>query len=196
MTMVLRQGTAVDVLIGPFLNNTDGFTSESGESPAVKLSKNGQTLNAKNDATVPTHDADGYYNCELDATDLNTVGTLVLTVAASANALPVRHEFQVIEEAAYDFLYAGSANPNAAVNAEVLDVLTVDTFAEPGQGNPSATASLKDKIGYLFKNWLNPKTATGTTFSLLNNAGTVVDQKATVSNVSGTYSHGKIVTGP
>lgn len=109
MALTLKQSTAVDVLIGPFVDRTDGYTSETGESPSVKLSKNGQTLAAKNDATTPVHDADGYYNCELDATDTNTVGTLVATVAASANALPVRHEFYVVEEAVYDVLYAASA---------------------------------------------------------------------------------------
>ena len=110
MAMVLRQSTADDVLIGPFLDITDGATAETGESPAVKLSKNGQALGAKNDATTPVHDADGYHNCELDATDTNTIGTLVLTVVASANALPVRHEFQVIEQAIYDALYVLNAD--------------------------------------------------------------------------------------
>ena len=106
--MYLRRATAVDVLIGPFLDLTDAATAETGESPSVKLSKNGQTMAAKSDATTPVHDADGYYNCELDATDTNTAGNLVLTVAASANALAVRHEYQVVEETTYDALYATS----------------------------------------------------------------------------------------
>jgi hypothetical protein len=93
--LLLKQSTAVDVLIGPFVDITDGITGETGESPVVKLSKNGQTLTAKNDATTPVSDADGYYNCELDATDTNTVGNMVLTVAATATAAPIRHEFQV-----------------------------------------------------------------------------------------------------
>lgn len=118
MTLFLKQSTAVDVLIGPFVDLTDAATAETGESPSVKLSKNGQALAVKNDATTPTHDADGYYNCELDAADTNTVGALVLTVAASASALPIRHEFQVIEEATYDFLYASGATPIADINAE------------------------------------------------------------------------------
>lgn len=124
MALKLKQSTAVDVLIGPFVDLTDGATAEPGESPSVKLSKNGQALGAKNDATTPVHDADGYYNCELDATDTNTVGTLVLTVAKSANALPVRHEFQVVEEATYDFLYASGATPIADINAEVDTALS------------------------------------------------------------------------
>ena len=97
------------MLIGPFLDLTDGATAESGETPTVKLSKNGQALAAKSDVTVPLHDADGYYNCELDTTDTGTVGTLVLTVAKSATALPVRHEFQVMDTAAFDALYADGA---------------------------------------------------------------------------------------
>lgn len=118
MTQILRQSTAVDVLIGPFLDSGDAYTAETGLSPAVKISKNGQALAAKSDVTVPVHDADGYYNCELDATDTNTVGTIVLTVAGSATHLPVRHEFQVIEEATYDYLYAAGATPIADINAE------------------------------------------------------------------------------
>jgi len=106
---ILKQSTAVDVLLGPFVDRTDGYTAEEGESPCVLLSKNGQALAAKNDATTPTHDDAGYYNCELDATDTGTVGTLVLVVEASANALPVRHEFQVVEEAVYEALFASSA---------------------------------------------------------------------------------------
>lgn len=124
MAQILRQSTAVDVLIGPFLDLTDAATAETLESPSVKLSKNGQTLAAKNDVTTPTHDADGYYNCELDATDTNTVGTLILTVAASATALPVRHEFQIIEEAAYDATYATNATGplQPTVAGRTLDV--------------------------------------------------------------------------
>jgi hypothetical protein len=118
VALILRQSTAVDVLIGPFVDRTDGFTSETGESPTVKLSKNGQTLGAKSDITTPVHDADGYYNCELDATDTNTQGTLVLTVAASANAAPVRHEYMVLDEHVYDSLW----NDGTAPTMDNLDV--------------------------------------------------------------------------
>ena len=120
----LKQSTAVDVLIGPFVDITDGATAETGETPSVKLSKNGQTLAAKNDATTPVHDADGYYNCELDATDTNTVGTLVLTVAATATALPARHDFYVLEEAIYDALFGASAAGFNASGAVTLAAVT------------------------------------------------------------------------
>ncbi len=163
MAMMLKQSTAVDVLIGPFVDITNGATAESGETPTVKLSKNGQTLAAKSDVTVPVHDADGYYNCELDATDTNTVGTLVLTVAASATALPVRHEFQVVAANVYDSLYAASGT----------DILQVETTTN------------SDKTGYSIS-------GTKTTLDALNDvaatdivsSGAITTSGGAVSNVT------------
>lgn len=120
MSLILRQSTAVDVLIGPFLDDTDAATAEEAISPSVLLSKNGQALGAANDGTV-AHDDAGYYNCQLDATDTNTVGTLVLIVEADGTALPVRHEFQVVEESTYDFLFVSGADPDADVAAILAD---------------------------------------------------------------------------
>ena len=127
MTQILKQSTAVDVLIGPFLDKTDALTAETGESPSVKLSKNGQALGAKNDATTPVHDADGYHNCELDATDTDTIGMLVLTVIGSANALPVRHEYQVVEQDVFEFMYADGSSPDADVISILADTGELQT---------------------------------------------------------------------
>lgn len=117
---LLRANTAVDVLIGPFLDLTDAATAEEGESPSVYLSKNGQALAAKNDATTPVHDDAGYYNCELDATDTNTEGTLVLIVEKSANALPIRHEYMVMAEAAWDSMFVAKDNGFMDVNIKTI----------------------------------------------------------------------------
>lgn len=84
----------------------------------------------------------------------------------------------------------------AEVNAEVVDALNVDTYAEPGQGAPAATTSLAAKIGYLYKAWRNKKTQTATTLSIFNDAGDTVDQKATVSDDGSTFSKGEIGSGP
>jgi len=94
----LKQSTAVDVLIGPFVDDADGKTAETGLTIAqahVRLSKNAQNMASKNDDTSCVHDELGCYNCELDATDTNTLGALVLMVIESG-ALPVRHEFMVV----------------------------------------------------------------------------------------------------
>jgi len=84
----------------------------------------------------------------------------------------------------------------AAVNAEVVDALNVDTYAEPGQGAPAATASLAAKIGYLYKNWRNRKTQIADTWKLMNDDASTVDQKATVSDDGTTAEKGEVATGP
>ena len=109
----LRQSTAVDILIGPFVDDTDGKTAETGLTLDVELSKNGQGLANKNDATVPVHDAggdvDGYYNCELDTTDTNTIGQLTV-VAHASGALPCRFDFQILDAKRFDELFASTIN--------------------------------------------------------------------------------------
>lgn len=57
----------------------------------------------------------------------------------------------------------------ANVNAEVLDVLTTDTFAEVS-AVPAATSTLKDKINWLFALARNKITQTATTQTLRNDA--------------------------
>lgn len=84
----------------------------------------------------------------------------------------------------------------ADVNAEVVDALNVDAYAEPGQGAPAATLSLAAKINYLFKGWRNEWRQSASQRSLMNDAGTVVDQKASVSQASGTVTVSKIGSGP
>ena len=55
------------------------------------------------------------------------------------------------------------------VNAQVVDALATDTYAELG-AVPTATASLADKVGWLFMLARNKRTQTNTTVSLRNDA--------------------------
>ena len=119
----LRQSTAVDVLLGAFVDSTDGDTPETGLTIAntdTLISKNGQDLASRSDTTSCAHDSQGMYNCELDATDTNTVGTLVIYIKV-AGARPVRHDFQVVEEAVYDISYAASATGDVGISAQAVD---------------------------------------------------------------------------
>lgn len=84
----------------------------------------------------------------------------------------------------------------AEVNAEVVDALSTDTYAEPGQAAPAATASLAAKINYLYKAWRNKKTQTSTLMSLYSDNGLVVDQKATVEDDGTTFTAGEVSSGP
>lgn len=146
--MDLRANTAVDVLIGPFVDITDGNTTEDSltlTQAEIKLSKNGQALTQKTDATSAVFDDDGYYNCELDATDTGTEGNLVLIVHQSANALPVRHEFNVLAEAAWDSLYAAKDTGYMDVNVKAINdvssasVTTVSAYQGTTAANTAQT---------------------------------------------------------
>lgn len=122
---ILKQSTASQAIImGPFVDSTDAVTLESGLTIAntdIRLSKNGGNIAAKNSGGG-TYDEAGYYTVTLDATDTNTVGTLQLACNMSG-ALPVYHEFQVVEEAVYDDLFGASA----AGYAGVSELATVDS---------------------------------------------------------------------
>jgi hypothetical protein len=144
----LRANTAVDVLIGPFIDDTDGKTAETAltlSQADIKLSKNGQALAQKNDDTSAAADANGYYNCELDTTDTNTEGTLVLIVHESG-ALPVRHDFMVLSEAAWDSKYIAKDDGFMDVNVKTIGRAdTQETEAsnlETACANYSATRGL------------------------------------------------------
>jgi hypothetical protein len=83
----------------------------------------------------------------------------------------------------------------ASVNTEVLDVLNTDTFAEPGQGTPSATTTLVQKIGFLFKAWRNRTTQTASEYALYSDDAVTKDQEAVVSDDGTTTTRGEVSTG-
>lgn len=84
----------------------------------------------------------------------------------------------------------------ADVNAEVLDVLNVDTFAQPGQATPAATTTIRLMLAYLYKAWRNRVDQTSSEYRLFNDDATTVDQKATASDNGTTASRGEVATGP
>jgi hypothetical protein len=145
---MLKQSTATTILLGPFVDETDGKTAETGltiTSGDVQVWKEGGTsLAAKNDATAATHRGIGYYSVPLDVTDTNTLGQLSVMVHESG-ALPVRHDFLVVKDHVYDtfcgsdFLQvdmrqiAGATNPATQLNrsAGTIQQGTVDDSANP-----------------------------------------------------------------
>lgn len=111
MSIFLRQATASQtVIIGPFLDDTDGKTPETGLTIAntdIQLMANGAAAAAKNSGGA-THRTNGEYSITLDATDTATVGELAVSVLM-AGALVVRAKFFVLEEAVFDALFGAGA---------------------------------------------------------------------------------------
>lgn len=153
--MYLRQSTASqEVLLGPFLDDTDGKTAETALTIAntdIKLWKGGATTEANKNSGGATHIAGGRYYAVLDATDTDTVGMLEINVHVSG-ALPVRRQFYVLEEAVYDALFASSAagyqvpiwsSAGATVN---LSGTTVKTLTDAVSLPSSATINITGNI--------------------------------------------------
>jgi hypothetical protein len=84
----------------------------------------------------------------------------------------------------------------AEINAEIVDCLNVDTYAEIGQETPAATNTIRKMLAYLFKAFRNKKLQTASQYSLLNDDAATVDQKATVTSDGTTVTIGEITTGP
>lgn len=132
MAQVLRQSTQVIVQIGPFVDVTDGFTPETGvtlsgadEAELLKANTTTTTDISSNTWAAITG-CDGYFGLTLSTTDTNTVGTLTVMVNDDSVCLPVLARFQVIEEAAYDAIYAASASPATAAGVSAVETDTQD----------------------------------------------------------------------
>ncbi len=118
MTTYLKQSTASqEVLLGPFVDATDGNTAETGLTIAntdIKVWKAGATTLANKNSGGATHISGGNYYAVLDATDTDTLGSGTLIVQV-AGALAVRHDFCVLAANVYDSLIGGG---------DLLDVST------------------------------------------------------------------------
>ncbi len=82
------------------------------------------------------------------------------------------------------------------MKVQIVNALSVDTYAEPGQGAPAATASISTKLGHLYKLSRNKITQDATTLKVYADDGTTVDAKATTSDDGTTYTRSELVTGP
>lgn len=111
--MWLRQSTASqEVLLGPFLDSTDGNTAETALTIAntdIKLWVEGATTEANKNSGGATHIASGRYYAVLDATDTGTLGKLEVNVHVTG-ALAVRREFMVVPAVVYDAIVLGTDN--------------------------------------------------------------------------------------
>lgn len=115
MVILLKQSTAREIPLGPFVDNVDGFTAKTAltiTQAEVRLKKNEADWAQKTEATSLVHEENGYYRCLLDATDTGTLGTLRVAVNETG-ALPVWQDFMVVAANIYDSLVAGG---------DVLDV--------------------------------------------------------------------------
>lgn len=119
MAIWLKVSTAVDVMLGPFLADTDGKTAQTALSltqPDIRLSKNGGAFAQKSAAQTLTHAENGWYPANLSTTDTGAVGTLIVNVSKTG-CLPVWREFLVVPAIVYDSIVG-----SGTAVADLLDV--------------------------------------------------------------------------
>jgi hypothetical protein len=126
--LVLRQSTAIDIRIGPFVDAGDGVTPETGVTlagadQAEVLKENGAATAAMAGTFAAVTGADGWYDYTASTTDTNTVGEVVFVVQDSTLCLPSFTRAMVVEEVVYDAMFASGAAGYAAVG----DLGTVQT---------------------------------------------------------------------
>ena len=130
--MFLRQSTKTSIVLGPFVDDADGKTAETGltvgsidvdlykfsntvpQAITTAITPNASGSDSGNDNDM-VHIANGYYSLELSTGNTDTCGPLKITSNISG-ALPVWANFHVLEEAIYDALFAASATGELLVD--------------------------------------------------------------------------------
>lgn len=169
MNSFLRQSTASQSrAIGPFIDSTDFLTLKTGLTIAntdIKLVVNGGASANKNSGGG-THRVNGVYGVTFDATDTATVGEMEVSVSVSG-ALVVFHKFWVLEEAAYDAMFASSAPgpmlPNSTERNAIADALLAraitEAYAADGAA-PTLAQFMSMVLSFLFEKNISTTTIT------------------------------------
>lgn len=158
---MFKKNTAVTGFPFTMVSATDGSAITTG-TPVGYVTLDGGTQAAIADVT-PVHEGNGQWTFDLTAGEMNgdVVGLLITHASAVNVHFTIKTDTKIVSEL--------NDLSSAAVNAEVLDVLNTDTFAEPASV-PAATASLVAKIGWLAALARNKITQTATTQTLRNDA--------------------------
>lgn len=172
----LRYSTASqEIPLGMFVDSTDGNSEETGLTIAntdIKLWKAGATTLANKNSGGATHISNGVYYAVLDATDTDTLGSLVIFVHVSG-ALYVRLECVVLPQKVYDSLIAGSDTLEVdAIQWLGTAILTPGTAGTPDVNAIGPTASgIADAV---LDELMSGHTTTGSLAKLISDMNTLI----------------------
>lgn len=134
---ILKQSTAVTIVMGPMLDGTDGNTPETALSIAqadIRVSKNGGAYAQTNNAAGATHMEFGKYSVPLNTTDTATLGKLRVDIHKSG-ALAVWREFTVVPAHIYNTLVLGTDKLEVDIvqmNSNAQSAIDLQDFADAG----------------------------------------------------------------
>lgn len=144
----LKQSTAADVELGPFVDDTDFKSVETALSLAQAdclLIKNGGAGAQKNSATSAAHLGGGHYKVPLDTTDTGTLGRLRVYVN-KAGALPVWRDFVVLPANVFDSLVGGSDRLQVHADEITAGLITAAAIATDAIDGDAIAASAVTEI--------------------------------------------------
>lgn len=191
--MFLKQSTSVTIILGPFVDATDGVTAETGLTIAqagVRLSKNGGAFAQKADSAACAHLENGYYSCALNATDTGTLGLVRVAVNASG-ALPVWRDLLVVPANVWDSLLGGD-RLQVHVEEMTAGIITAAALAADVGAEIAAAVAAPTAAAIADAVWdesLSPHNLAGSTGDALNDAGGAGDPWNTT--LPGSYAAGK-----
>jgi len=138
------------VIIGPFLDATDGVTPETGialgTADQAEIIKHGATTvtDISGNTWAALTDCDGYYKLTLTASDLDTEGVLTVVIQDSSECMPVRVNFMVLSDNVFNSLFAASGTDLLDVQLAGCDadVITAAAIADPAIDNATFAADV------------------------------------------------------
>ena len=121
----LRANTQVIVKVGPFVDVGDGFTPQTDITlggDEAELIKHGSTtvVDISGATWAAIANCRGYYALTLTTSHTDTEGQLDVIVQDDSDCLPVKKEFMVLSEAAWDSKYVAKDDGFMDVNIKTV----------------------------------------------------------------------------
>lgn len=139
----IKQSTATRELVFKLVQTTDGYTPVTSATPTVLIRKEGGSFASP--AGAVTEIAHGYYRVAANATDTNTLGTLVL-YATATGARPADMAYNVVANLESD-TFARIGAPGAGDIANDIDALSVQVSALQNLSASDVRAELATELG-------------------------------------------------
>lgn len=130
MSTWLRQSTATSLGVGPFVSSGDALTvmaSLSLPQGVIQLSVNGAAFAQTINTAGATYQTMGFYGLTLAATDLSTLGRLIMSISTNG-VLPVWADYMVLPANVFDSLVPGTDYLDVAA-VQLTPSVTVGTIA-------------------------------------------------------------------
>jgi len=166
---------------------------EVGQTVELDSDAKAEIVDLIYDEAMSGHTTSGTYGANL-VRSLNSNNTVQITgsnhVASDVHAFQANViDANALAASAVAEIQSGLATP-AQVNAEIVDALSVDTYAELSSP-PAATSSLKDKITWLFMYARNKVTQTSLARTLYRDDTTTVAGTSATSDNGTTFTKGE-----